>query len=62
MDEDLKDADSLHYNRANELGLYSRIKHTLSGEDRDDWLEWFEEALAKEIKYAADNRNNKEEA
>lgn len=58
--EELKDADSLHYARANELERYSRIKHALSGEDRDDWLEWFEESLNLEIQYAAENRNKEE--
>lgn len=57
-DTSLTDPDSLHYARVNSLSRYRQIKDSLSGEDRDDWLEWFEGALGDEIQYAADNRNN----
>lgn len=51
---DWNDPDSLHYVRANVLIRYQTLKGVLSTEDRLDWLDWFEGALAEEIQYAAD--------
>lgn len=56
---ELTDPDSFHYLRANTLATYRSIENILEPLEKLVWLDWFADALDEEIRYAADNQNQK---
>lgn len=59
MTEKLTDPDSSHYERANELGRFRQVQDELRHDELEGWMYWLADALEEEIKYAADNRNER---